>query len=280
MGYNIRPLSFGEVLDRAFVVLRDHFWLIVGISAVVWIPFGVLEIFAQIAYGPLARAVFATIGGLLMIIGAAVLFVAVTAAVANAYVDRPVTVRAAYRSTGRILARAVGTYLLQLLFFALCCGAIMLIFFMVPNLLQTALIAISTFIALGGVCYYFRICWLLLAPVMIVETRFGIAALRRSRELVRGAWWRTLGIYVISATIAFLPAAALNLFWSQIPFLGPFLDAGTLAVTSTYGVVVLVVYYFDRRCRTEDFDLRLLAEQIRSEAETGTQPMPGASPVG
>jgi hypothetical protein len=28
---------------------------------------------------------------------------------------------------------------------------------------------------------------------------------------------------------------------------------------------VLVIYYFDRRCRTEDFDLRFLAEQIRSD---------------
>jgi hypothetical protein len=41
-----------------------------------------------------------------------------------------------------------------------------------------------------------------------------------------------------------------------------------------------VVYYFDRRCRLEDFDLRLLAEQIRAEGVPGGAAAAPASTIG
>ncbi len=100
---------------------------------------------------------------------------------------------------------------------------------------------------------------------MIVEHRFGMTALRRSRQLVTGVWWKAFGIFIVAGLIANVPAGVLHLFWSYIPVFGPILTAGTNAIASSYGRVVLVIYYFDRRCRTEDFDLRFLAEQIRSD---------------
>ena len=42
MAYEIRPLSFAEILDRAFRVYLDNFVLLFGIAAVVWIPSGIL----------------------------------------------------------------------------------------------------------------------------------------------------------------------------------------------------------------------------------------------
>ena len=59
---------------------------------------------------------------------------------------------------------------------------------------------------------------------------------------------------------------ALAAIWSFIPFFGPILSAATRSVTSTYAAIVIVIYYFDRRCRVENFDLQYLAEQIRSDA--------------
>lgn len=255
MGYNIRPLSFGEVLDRAFAVLRDHFWLLVGISAVVWMPLGVMSAFPRFQPGPQISVGFVVgfmIGALLL---GPIMTFAITAAVASVYLDKPMTVGHAYRSTISFLGRIVGTNLL---------------FFLLLMLSSIALIV-------PGV--YFGTCWVLLMPVMVVENRFGMAALRRSRELVHGAWWQTLGIFLIALIVTQLPADAVQFFWGHILFLGPILGNATRAVTSTYMGVLIVVYYFDRRCRTEDFDLRLLAEQIRSEAEAATQPIPRTSPV-
>jgi len=112
----------------------------------------------------------------------------------------------------------------------------------------------------------FAISFALISPVMIVERRFAMAAFRRSRELVTGSWWLTLGIMFTAGLIAQVPATGLKFLWSFIPVVGVLLTALTQAVSSTYSSVVLVIYYFDRRCRTEEFDLHLLAEQVRAEA--------------
>jgi hypothetical protein len=167
--------------------------------------------------------------------------VALTAAVANVYLGRPITVGDAYRSIRIILTPIVGTYLL--LYLLVILGLIALV---IPGI-------------------YLMNCWSLTGPVMIVEHRFGMTALRRSRQLVTGVWWRTFGIFIVAGLITGVPTGVLLLFWSFIPVFGPILTAGTKAIASSYSLVVLVIYYFDRRCRTEDFDLRFLAEQIRSE---------------
>ncbi len=236
MAYNIRPLSFAEILDRAFRVFRDHFSALVGISAVLWLPNG-----AILAVGNTSHIV-SGIAELAFWLLFPVMYVALTAAVANVYLDRPITVGDAYRSIRVILTPIVGTYLLLYL------------------------LVILGFFALVIPGIYLWNCWSLTAPVMIVEHRFGMTALRRSRQLVTGVWWKAFGIFIVAGLIANVPAGVLHLFWSFIPVFGQILTAGTRATASSYSLVVLVIYYFDRRCRTEDFDLRFLAEQIRSDA--------------
>ncbi len=236
LAYNIRPLSFAEILDRAFRVFRDHFSALVGISAVLWLPNG-----AILAVGNTSHIV-SGIAELAFWLLFPVMYVALTAAVANVYLDRPITVGDAYRSIRVILTPIVGTYLLLYL------------------------LVILGFFALVIPGIYLWNCWSLTAPVMIVEHRFGMTALRRSRQLVTGVWWKAFGIFIVAGLIANVPAGVLHLFWSFIPVFGQILTAGTRATASSYSLVVLVIYYFDRRCRTEDFDLRFLAEQIRSDA--------------
>jgi len=236
LAYNIRPLSFAEILDRAFRVFRDHFSALVGISAVLWLPNG-----AILAVGNTSHIV-SGIAELAFWLLFPVMYVALTAAVANVYLDRPITVGDAYRSIRVILTPIVGTYLLLYL------------------------LVILGFFALVIPGIYLWNCWSLTAPVMIVEHRFGMTALRRSRQLVTGVWWKAFGIFIVAGLIANVPAGVLHLFWSFIPVFGPILTAGTRAIATSYSLVVLVIYYFDRRCRTEDFDLRFLAEQIRSDA--------------
>jgi len=240
MAYNIRPLSFGEILDSSFTVLRDNFVLLAGISVVVGVP-------VELTLGAGAQGHFGVglVGLLIAMIFEPIMVIAFTTAVANVYLDRPVTIASAYRSVGEVFTPIIGTILLT------------------DVLLLLALLALFV----PGI--YFLICWILVFPVMIVEHRFGMTALRRSRELVRGVWWRTFGILVVASLIARVPALVLNMFWAFIPILGPILTATTSSIAEAYGLVVFVIYYFDRRCRIEDFDLRLLAEQIRAEGATG-----------
>jgi hypothetical protein len=267
MAYDIRPLSFGEILDRAFRVFLDNFMLLFGISAVVWIPSGILLASASvIGKGPagVLNIIF------LMLMGA-VMQAALTIGVAEAYLDRPITIVQAYQSTRPILLPLLGTYLLIGLLLLVPGTIVGLTYLLSPPLFIVLLIAFVV------VMLYFIGCWSLIGPVMIVERRFGMSAPRRSRELVVGSWWRTMGILFTAGVIASVPASALSFVWGFIPVIGVILTAATQAVSNTYGLVAMVIYYFDRRCRTEDFDLRLLAEQVRAQSAPAMTTAPGSS---
>ncbi len=267
MTYDIRPLSFGEILDRAFRVYLDNFMLLFGISAVVWIPNGILAA-STVIVGRVAASILNLI--FLMVAGP-VMQAALTIGVAEAYLDRPVTIAEAYRSTRSIFLPFIGTYLLIGVIFIVP-GAAVAGAFMLSGVIFT--IGMLAFVVVGG---YLGVCWLLTGPVMIVEHHFGMSALRRSRELVVGSWWRTWGILFTAGLIAGVPAGALGFVWRFIPVIGVILASATQAVSNTYGVVVLMIYYIDRRCRIEDFDLRLLAEQVRAQTASTMTPAPGSS---
>jgi hypothetical protein len=129
------------------------------------------------------------------------------------------------------------------------------------------------------VIFYVTIRWVLISPVMIVEGLFGLSALRRSAELVMGVWWRTLGIIIVAALVVRIPLSVLQLFWSSVPVLGTILSGLVASIGYAYSAIAILVYYFDRRCRLEDFDLHRLAEQIRSESAQSGTVMTGAPTV-
>jgi len=101
---------------------------------------------------------------------------------------------------------------------------------------------------------------------MVVERRFGVTALRRSSALIKSAWWRTFGIFVVVEAVQLVPVRILRILWSSMWVEGILLRGLVASVGYAYIAIVLTVYYFDRRCRIEDFDLRHLAEQIRAES--------------
>jgi hypothetical protein len=216
---------------------------------------------------------------LLLLIAAVPLFqAAITTAIAEIYLDRPVTIERAYRSAWSILLPFVGTYLLLYSMF-LVGGIVFGVIVGIGRLAGVAFPALIFFGVVVGVpvMFYWNIRWSLVGPVMIVEGRFGLSALRRSRDLVEGVWWRTFGIFIVAGLISQVPVGALGLIWSSIPVLGVLLNGLGSAIASAYGVIAIVVYYFDRRCRIEDFDLLLLAEQIRSQGAHNTPAASGAS---
>jgi len=248
MAYDIHPRSFGEILDLGFRIVRDNIILLAGIAAIVFIPLAVLQMISRSTASGL-------IGLIYLLLLAPVMQAALTVAIANVYLGRPITIDNAYRSVKPILIPYLGTFLL--IYLLIIVGFVCLI---VPG-------------------FYVMVCWSLAAQVMIIERRFGMESMSRSRALVRGAWWATLGIALAAGVISEVPTMALSVLWSFIPFFGPLLTGATRSVTATYAAAVMVIYYFDRRCRVEDFDLRLLAEQIRSEGQFGPLPSAGVSTV-
>ena len=272
MEYNIRQLSFGEVLDRSLRILADNAVLLIGIAVFLGLPITAL------GKGGRAASIFFLV---FLLIASPLVYAAITSAIADVYLNKPVTIASAYRAAWSIILPFVGTYLLVYLFLGLAGGGIAAIAFLLggaahPN--GGALIGLLVFVAMP-IFFYLTIRWVLIVPIMIVERRFGLAALRRSAELVKRVWWRTLGIVIVAALVVRLPLSVLQLFWSSVPILGTILSGLVASIGYAYSAIAILVYYFDRRCRLEDFDLHRLAEQIRSEsARTGTV-MTGAPTV-
>lgn len=176
-------------------------------------------------------------------------------AIVHAYRDQPASIGVSYRAVQPVLARGVGTFLLA--FFFACLGLLALV---IPGVL----VAVSC---------------TLIFPVVIVERRFWLDAIKRSGALVKGAFWRTFILINAVALISYLPIRALAEFWRDYvldwPILNvvvPILCSAIEGVTLPFLSAVVVVYYFDRRGR-ENLDSESLAEQMGGLGPSAVPPV-------
>ena len=125
-------------------------------------------------------------------------------------------------------------------------------------------------------------------PALLVEGLKGRAALRRSRDLVRGRGWHvfaTLGVgYLIGAVItgalAGLLIAVLVASHGNVVVFDLVTGVVTLITTvlvTPFTAALTMAVYFDLRVRKEGFDLWLLAQKVGGGAPEGGFPaQPGA----
>jgi hypothetical protein len=257
MRYDIRQLSFAEVLDRSLRILIDNAVLLVGVAVFVGIPIealprgrGWLEVLRwafDLSWVPFAGAALAS-------------------ATADICLGRHVTIGSAFKTAWSILFRYLGTYLIVEAVFLPVFGLALISTMLTPTAAE-GMRAITGLLLLVWlpIALIMWTRWILHAPVMVVERRFGMSALRRSSALVNGAWWRTFGILLISLAVELVPVHIFRLLTPSVPVVGTLIQGLVFSFGYAYLATVVTVYYFDRRCRLEDFDLRYLAEQIRAE---------------
>jgi hypothetical protein len=108
-------------------------------------------------------------------------------------------------------------------------------------------------------------------PAVIVEGKGPVEALSRSVELLRGVFWRTVGL--VTATIVYLPIVAV--VWvsglsegvsgaeggAAEAWAGFAILAGGIAA-APFIASVFVLAYYDRRVRTEALDVQLMTESL------------------
>ncbi len=220
-----------------------------------FIPWAIFEALGQ------HSLIFNSLGLIYLMLVGVIYQAAITIAVANLYLDRSVTIESAFRATRAILLPMIGTdllmYLLLVLVAMLPVAGIYAVRF-IPQFLFFSVMVIGVF--------YFAISWIFVPQVMIVEQFFGMRALGRSRALVRGSWWHVLAMAIAIGLISQIPVLVFSIAWSVIPFFGPVLTGAAHAITGAFASAALTIYYFDRRCRAEDFDLIFLAQQISAES--------------
>jgi hypothetical protein len=116
-------------------------------------------------------------------------------------------------------------------------------------------VVLTTTALLIPVAIWLAVRWCLLAPIVQLEGARGGAALRRSRQLVRGRWWRTASLVGLSAAISLGAGpllGALLIFVVDWPLVMLNIVAGLVYAAALPFVALVTAYvYFDARTRVE-----------------------------
>jgi hypothetical protein len=215
----LQPLGLGQIYEAAFATVRQT-WRAVGtvagllavlvfvVSLLTWLSLipasqtlaDQLDALNRLAPGEAPSssqlndlgAAFVPFAGTFLLL-ALVLFVvnlvvtgATTAAVGRAVIGKPVTAKGLWRELRPRLLPLIGTALLVGLGVF---GGLLLC--LVPGLI-------------------FAVFWLVATPAVVLERCGPVTAMRRSWRLVRGSWWRVLGIFALTYLITAVLAGAIS----------------------------------------------------------------------
>jgi hypothetical protein len=244
---DLRPLTLGELLDRAFSLYRSHFATLVAIMAVPAVLGAGFALFRELIQGrpdatgrgasslppELATPGFLVILclGALFYLGLHIVAVgATTAALSEVYMGRPATAGEAY---ARVRGRTGPLLMVLVLTTFRVVGIIIVPFAIVVPLVGFAMRsaasgALAVAIVLGGLL---SLCSLLLAlllmlryslavPATVIESVTAREAIRRSIDLMRGNLGRAFVLIVFGFVIAQITALVLQ---------GPFLVGALMA---------------------------------------------------
>ena len=256
----VRPMTLGDILDTIFSLYRNHFLLFLGIAAVYFFSnlaeYSIEGFFSSSSLievlidflKPLFELV--SIGGIMI-------------ASATTYLGRDMTSRAALRQALRRFWPMLWCHLLW--------------FIGVPSV-------------------YLLVRWAFLAQTVLLEQPSVRYALKRSSELVRGAWWQVFGVLFFilllgfAIRIIFKVSLGCILILAQLAGETDFMDIIQWALihkaidrgnfpfyvimTCTHLVMTtlmlpiwyigVTLLYFDRRIRTEGFDIEMIVNNSRT----------------
>lgn len=263
----LRPLSFGEILDGAFTIYRRQFAslfltaLIPQLPVIAWGGLYALVIAGfgggmpgQSAYSP-GPGVLIAFGLLTLpaIIGGVTAIGAVTYQFSRAYTGTPIT-------TGEALKRGLRSSVPLALSYLVV--GIMAMFGLLAFLVGFFVVLISAFAV---------------APAVVLERRGPVEAISRSWALIKGAWGEVFLVVFVAGLIAGLPASAVSGTATILGIIASHGDAGQAAAYQAAGQVLgsllrtltipfslgtTVLLYYDRRVRTEALDVQMMAESL------------------
>ncbi|MBE4740262.1 MULTISPECIES: glycerophosphoryl diester phosphodiesterase membrane domain-containing protein [Streptomyces] len=302
----LRPLGIGEILDGAVSTMRTHWRTVLGISLTVAVVTQIGVILLQglvlndaassdvladptATPGEVGRALGDTLLStsvvmVISVIGTIIATALLTTVTSRAVLGKSVTTAEAWRDARPQLFRLAGLTVLLLLVAGLIMTTGVLPGILLASAGTTAGGVLLAFF--GGLGAFVLTVWLMIrfslaSPALMLEKQGVRKSMSRSVKLVRGSWWRVLGIQLLATIIAWIVASIV-----VIPFsfagaaldgdgLSGFLATGGTALGWTYLVIsgvgavigstltfpisagVTVLLYIDQRIRREALDLEL-----------------------
>jgi hypothetical protein len=297
MSYELRPLSLAEILDAGFRLVQTEWRTLVGLAAIMQIPLVVIAGLVPQLFDPLAQSfdpaeeasaeVLMEMGlgfgamGLVYLLLYPFIAAAVTASVGNFYLGRHFGLADAARSGLRAMFRLLASYLVWMVAYlgvVLVVSGLAAVVFMfggaaIGGLVEQAgaigmVIAVLLGIAVAAIALF----WILFATfvssllpaVAVLESHGVFRTVERAFSLGATSKWRLIGIVFTTGMIVGVPVVGAQMLIGLIPVFGLLIWAAFQAVGFAFTTAVTVVLYFDLRCRAENYDLELLAEQVEA----------------
>ena len=291
----LQPMRFGDILDTIFSLYRNHLLLFLGIVAFYF--FGSLAKYSLTGFFSdlNLRALLASIVQMpfaLLSMGAIVV------ASATTYLGGQIT-------SGTALRQALRRFWLILACHLLLVSPLVItfigIFLSIPSIVVNRTLGLTVMIALIGipVSIYVMVRWTFLVTTVLLEEPSVRYALKRSSELVRGAWWKVFGVLFCILLLGFAIHIILEISlgcililaklggetdfmdiiqWSilnraidstHLPFYVIMTCTDLVLNTLVYPIwfIGVTLLYFDRRIRTEGFDIEMIVDNRRPEEE-------------
>jgi len=249
------PMTTGALLDRAFRLYANNFSLLLGITAVAYVPFYLIMLVFQssMSFNPNdENAGWATIFYFIvfMVLWTSIAFPiaggAATYAISERYLGNDVAINAALR---RGLANFWSVAMAQItVSIRVLIGLMLLI---VPGVL-------------------WLLSYSLVVPTILVEGQKAVPSLRRSRELMKGYRGKAFAIMVVMILLEGILAIGISSVTSSIfrtdSTGGTVMNSAITNLLSIFlaplGIVATILLYYDMRIRKEGFDLDMLSRAI------------------
>lgn len=295
----IRPMTLGEILDKAIRLYRQNFLKFIGIFAIPYIPLVIIQMIFTVLYTTtMVSSDFlqtadptTTMGlGIATIISSVVFLIAnfilvsgfatgaITRAVANNYMDKPIGILDSYRAI-------LGSVWKLILAIVLCTLLIFLV-------LIWAIVPIVGWLSGPGILVFLTlIVSPLIAPIASLENLGVTKTIRRAWDLGRSRFWWLIGYALVITLLGqlivtgpvYLLSFLLRSVFSSLPEIGfemkTILDTIisnllTMALGLLYTplqLTMMTVVYFDLRARNEGLDLALqLSSLNENQSETSS----------
>lgn len=288
---NLRPLGFGETLDRAFTLYRRNFLLFVGTSLLTLAGVfagGMVVGIATALVVPFVPGVLGFAVMAILVLGLVALAMvpagAITRQAAQTYTGHPTSLGDGLGVGGRAALRLMGAGIIAMV----SLGVMMVILWLVMYTLisfaggigNPALMVVTA--AAAGIGIMVAFCLLMaiyfaVVPAVVLEGKGPMEAVSRSQELAEGSVPRIAGIMGVALLITYLPIMAV--LWMSGGFaqvanpdpaapsftsmaMQQLLSMGVNVLVTPFLLSVMVVLYYDRRVRTEALDVQILTERL------------------
>ncbi len=234
------PRNLGSILAETFKIYQNNFFRLFIIVAIPEVFLVVLVYFWTPELSPSGEIEYTANSIIAFVIIVVVYFVAYALwegalihAISEQYLRRPVSIVRAYRfAWGRL-----GAMIFAEILAGLAVGVM--------------------FITVIGIPFaiYFAVRWIFIWQAALLEGCGPKAALSRSSDLVKGNWWRVLGVILVLSIVIMIISFVLE----RIPTVGSTIETIISTLVFITGVTLL---YFDLRVRKEGYSLETLGEEL------------------